>query len=547
MLVPAKSGVGSGSSATTGFRKVWNVMTDGGCVGNNSTSDTANLAAADAIAYANGWQLYFPKPTGQYLVSGTVTFLSHCTFDVGAIIHSTSGSVTFNGGVTADITQILNLDSGVTASFSPAKTNVGYAEWWGAAINNSAVDSSPAINSALIACRTVQLLPGTYYCASVINHSTAGHVLQGAPHYSYLVFTVDTSNGVNMNGGSRISHLYIYRTVGPNIASACIGLYVEGGYDVENIVVDNFMIGIKIWKTGLLRFDNSRSVRTLNGTGVGTNSWIGVFFNGTTYTPGPTGGNASLYAYKIQCVTTTAYTGTSTAYYANLGIADLFLDSLECEGCTTGFQIVGQGNTASTFINLDVQLSRLTFEAKNPFVVSGLNKMGSIEVNGGYFLPFSTNPAVSITDSIGSITFNQILYAMVNTTSDCISISNSSNVSSVNGHVIECQGAAIVLVNSSNCYFADRITNNVHVGSGVTLTNSSRNQFYCKMTGAYLGSGYKILDTLSAYNEFNCTGLDPTGITGGAANKLVINGTQVTVVGIAAAGSGNNVASGVMA
>jgi hypothetical protein len=124
--------------------------------------------------------------------------------------------------------------------------------------------------------------------------------------------------------------------------------------------------------------------------------------------------------------------------------------------------------------------------------------------------------------------------------------SNSSNVQSAGGHIIE-STIPIDLNTAENCAFSDRIKNDTNTGTGIRLTNSHRNKFDNKMTGGTVAVGYKVLDALSSYNEFNCTGLDPTGITGGANNKLVINGTQVTATGIAAAGHGTNVASGVMA
>jgi hypothetical protein len=113
--------------------------------------------------------------------------------------------------------------------------------------------------------------------------------------------------------------------------------------------------------------------------------------------------------------------------------------------------------------------------------------------------------------------------------------------------IIECDEEAVKLQDVTCSRFVSRYTNYTYSSKGVVLVSGcDRNYFAMSCNGGAADIGYSV-DSTSGYNEFNCTGIDPTGLTGGANNKLVINGTQVTATGIAAAGAGTNYASGVMA
>jgi hypothetical protein len=566
MLVPAKSGVGSGSSATTGFRKVWNVMTDGGCVGNNSTSDTANLAAADAIAYANGWQLYFPKPTGQYLVSGTVTFSSHCTFDVGAIIHSTSGSVTFNGGVAADITQILNLTGGSTSSFNPQHTLVGYAEWFGAVTNSVGTDCTAAINAAIVALDKTQLMGAIYYCSSTVNHTTLGHSLVGAKPIAGAVnitssfatqicstsatATILNISGFRGTGGYKIARFHCTRNIAPTISGSSIGITLSSnGATIEDIVSSESMTAWKINSTAWVKVHRCRARRSLAGTGAGTDTFKGFWIDGTDDGLGTNSGNASLYLNNLYVSIATPFAGTSIAYYHDKGFMDVFCTDIECGLVTQGLVVVGNNNVGWAYSDADFHVIHPILETvKECISITQCNDQGSILIDGGHCYSSSdTAHIVSIDTNKNAVTIRGMEYlALTKSTYGAIYINNSKNFSSVDGHIIECGGTLAKLVSATNCKITDKATNYTNTAKGITLTISNRNKLDMVLSGNKTGVGYSV-DATSAYNEFNCSGLDPAAISGGSANKLVINSTQVTVVGIAAAGAGNNVASGVMA
>jgi hypothetical protein len=323
---------------------------------------------------------------------------------------------------------------------------------------------------------------------------------------------------------------------------------------VERVASLDSMVGWKVNGSshGIMNLCYAR--RFTAGTGGGTDTFVGFWVEGTNIAGYPIAqGNASLYMNNllVLCVSTDTFAGTSIAYKIDKGFADVYLQDPECEGVTQSLVITGNGLTTAVYENQDLLIRHPVFEATQECIrISGTNNLGGIQIIGGYlYSSLDTTPTVSISNSNCPVTFTGVEYlGIVKTTYPVFYVSSSTGVESNGGHIVEAKGYPIQLSSSSNCKFTDRVSNWVNTGKEVSITNSNRNQFSISMYGNKArAKGYNVTDAISDYNEFNCTGIDTAVITGGSANKLVINGTQVTVVGIAAAGAGHNVASGVMA
>lgn len=550
MLVPAKiqptsttlsSGTGA-SNLIDATDAAYGLSTSG-----TAAANATALGLADTAAVAAGKRLWIPK--GSYSTTG-VTFSSFVMMETGAIFVASSGTLAFNGGVDFDISPHLTLTGAATATFSKQKTIVGYPEWWGAVCESSdtAATNTTAINSAIIALTHTQLMPAAYYVSSTINMVTGSHSLLGAEIYNTTIYSTSNSATILLitSSTSNVRNLTVTRNVAPLISSGCIGIKVSDTVHnrIFNVVSYESMVGWKISGTTLVHITQCTAYRFTAGTGGGTDTFIGFWADGTST---GYGGNASLYLRETFCSKLSTYTGATIAYYVDKKHSDLFFDHIESYGCTNGMVVQGDGVTRAS--SMDFKVTHGIFDncLGSALKISNTDSMATLS-----FTDMELNcttagqKLLEITSSNGSISLKGTQYLSNGNSGASISITSSTNVDSHGGVVMEAI-LPINMNNSSNCSLSDRTINNTYTGTGILLTSTSRCKFDNKMTGTKVGVGYKVLDAVSGYNEFNCTGLDPTGIVGGAANKLVINGTQVVATGIAAAGHGTNVASGVMA
>ena len=109
----------------------------------------------------------------------------------------------------------------------------------------------------------------------------------------------------------------------------------------------------------------------------------------------------------------------------------------------------------------------------------------------------------------------------------------------------------IALDNGSNCVIEDSVYNTAMtcIEPAIYLLNGSSRNVIRPQCGSPTANvypavyGFVGLTSDCHYNVVNCSGIDPTGIQGGSANKLKYNGTQITATGTFGT---NNLASGIM-
>jgi hypothetical protein len=492
----------------------------------------------------------------------------------GAIITIATGvTLTFNGAFNAGVYKVFNCVGTGSVVFNPQYTAEGFAEWWGAA-GGGGTDSAPAINAAIIALLKVQLMGADYFCSQTINIKLPHRELCGVG-YSYasttdqvtrILATSGSINTIQIGPDSKpatindfqkqnaLRNVYVGRSVAPVISSSCSSilnqytLYAQ----LENIKVDESIYGIQFVGTVYTNATNCQAVRVTGGSGGGTDLWYGYYINGSVDI-GAAGGNASLYLnYCIaSCNNVALIASGSTGFYANDKFSDVYMESPETATCTTS--IVVLGNASQT-----LHASNVNFMIKNPIsdqftaygiFIKNVNDFGSISISGGYYSPKAGAIAcLYIQDSNGSVRIDGGQFVMISApTAFGITLDTTSNAIIDKPQILESSTSGVNAINAVSCYIAPVCKNYQNTLATATV------QFVSGCNANYVAPfvngdpniaalGVQFIGATNGRNEINCTGLNSSAILTGSANKLIINGVQVTTTGL----SGTNLVSGVM-
>lgn len=540
---------------------------------NADPTGVADASSAITTAAAAG-PIWITK--GTYLISNNITINSFVYFEAGAVLNIASGkTVTFAGGISADPTQIFSGTGSVAfTNYIPA---FGYAEWWGAIPNSSgaAAANLTAINSALIALQKVQLLAEDYWVNGTIIHAVGNHLLAGSgcwydgvtPDKATRILSTSNSLPILRIGlasfpgtinampfGVKAQDIYLNRSVAPLISSNCDGVQMQFcvNSELRNVKSVDSMNSFHFVGVVSSTVIGCQANRVQAGSGAGTDTWNGYWIDGNTNI-GAAGGNASLYFIRSQagCNINSLSTTSANGFYlysGNYGIQDTFLDHCETVSCYIGTNVAGGGGGQA-----DVHIMHQIDDQVNKFglYIASLNSTSAVELTDYYCGPSSPAQfAVYVNTCVGAINFKggQLLMSGFSTI-QAINISNSVGVT-VNGTIITENNAfvAVGLENASNCRIAPVIHSASHstTGAGVQLSGTCNankiEPIVYGQAGAY-GFGIQVLGTSDGRNEYNCTGIDSGCISGGAPNKLVRNGTQITA---AFTLTGTNTTSGVM-
>ncbi|QFY41373.1 hypothetical protein F6R98_00995 [Candidatus Methylospira mobilis] len=545
-----------------------------GAVGDGITDDTS--AIGSAIIGSPGGVIFAP---GTYLVSSNLTFNQGVGFLPSASIKVSSGVViTFNGAINAGVQQIFQLLGTARIVAASGYNSIGYAEWFGA-VTSTGMDCLAAITACYTTFPLTQLQAGGYTLSGTLQLNVSGHKLAGygrdwstgagsgtilvASHNGDVVLLgTNTFPGSinNMTQDLSIRDLEVARALQPVIASGCAG--IRSSYNlyatIDNVRSAESMIGFIFVGTVSNRVDRCYASRTVAGSGLGTDSWKGFYVDGTS-SLGAAGGNASIYLTNNSVGIGALTPGQMNPGFQGLVLdnqfSDTYVDRFESAGVPVGVAIYGDsGSTGSSFTNNDCFLDHLIIDQflYQGVYITGMAYNGSITLSNSYFAPVNAtgpNACVQIESNYGSVGIDGCQYVLDNS-SGCIGlyVHNSTNVTSGSRNVIlEPSAYGIYLNGVSDSRFSDRIKsigNNAVAGVWITGT-STRCKFDCSMNGVAgkIGVGYETNDT-GSFNEFNCSGINPYVLTGSSsANKLILNGTQITSVGPTLYG---NVASGVM-
>lgn len=531
----------------------------------------ASSSAAFALANAAGLGIIISK--GAYLISTNVTFTVPVQMDFGAIITVPNGvTLAFDNGFDAGPSQKFNLTGTGLTTFNPQYTTVGYAEWWGAEGGQS-TDSGAAINAAIVALLKVQLLGKDYFCSQTIKMQLPHRELCGVGYafadtidqVTRLLITDGTSNAMQIGPDvqpatindfqqqNALRDINIARSVPPVIASSCNNLLIKFTLfaQLENVKVTESIYGFQFFGTVYTNAANCQSNRVAAGTGAGTDLWYGYYINGLPNI-GAAGGNASLYLNYCTagCNNPTLSASGSVGFYADDAFTDVFMESPETVTCTTSISIIGNASLVLPASNTDFMVKNPISDQFSEFgiYIKDVNDSGSVAISGGYYGPKAGSTAcIFIEDSKGSVRVDGGQFVMVGAVSAIgIGLSNAQNAIIDTPQILECSTVGVDAINAVSCFITPFCKNYQNVlGSAAVRFLSGCNANYVAPfvngdTNAALG--VQLVGTTNGRNEINCTGINSSFISGGSANKLVINGVQITATGL----TGTNLASGVM-
>jgi len=534
-----------------------------GVISSTAAFALANLAASGVVI-----------PKGAYLVSTNATFTVPVTIEYGAVITVPTGiTLAFNGGFNAGVYRAFTCTGTGKVTFNPQYTTEGFAEWWGAA-GGSATDSGPAINAAIIALLKVQLMGADYFCSETIKIQLPHRELVGVG-FSYAD-TIDQVTRVLVTSGSldvmlvgpdtepatindfqkqnAVRNLYVARSVAPVISSTCRGIKVQFTLyaQLENVKSTESIYGFEFFGSVYTILTNCQSNRVASGSGAGTDLWYGYYINGFADI-NSSGGNASLYLNYCTagCNNAALQAAGSTGFYADSGFTDVFLESPETVTCTTSISVIGNASPLLPASNTNFMIKNPISDQFNVFgiFIKNVNDFGSISITNGYFGPKAGATAcIYIQDSNGSVRIDGGQFVMVGATS-CfgITLDNASNAIIDKPQILESSTSGVNATNAVSCYIAPFCKNyqNTLANATVQFASGCNANYVAPFVNGDAGIallGVQLIGATNGRNEINCTGLNSSAVAGGSANKLTINGVQVTATGL----SGTNLVSGVM-
>jgi hypothetical protein len=579
------SGIYAAFAASSGSSLVGFIQTGTGAVATTvQTRLRKTFFTSDYDTFANAVTAAI---NGTLIVNTTISISSNTTVPSTVVLRvpnegifniATGITLTINGCFEAGVYQVFNCTGTGAVVINAQFTGVGYPEWWGAVSDNTGASAAnrTAINAAIVALQTTTLQPAAYYFENgPIEILTQGKRLIGAganfdgvtdgkaTRLVAATASIDAlqvgpytdPGGINLfPQGIVVQDINVVRSVAPNIGSLCTGVsvsYTLRAY-LSNVKSESHMIGFQFDGTVALIAERCNSNRAQAGSGGGTDLWYGYYVNG--FSGIAAGGNASIYLNYCAagCDVASLQTSSSLSYgfYLNNKFTDAFLESPETVNCAIGINIQGDSDgSAISFGNTDLQI-------KNPIndqtklaciVIQGVNKSGSVEVTDGYGGPTAGSTAAIVVDSSYGVTLRGGQYVMQNHPS-VVGISSTGATGLVVDRVIflECKSTGVALATCVGSDIRPILKNNFTVGSAAVQVSgtSTANYLQPAVSGSATGFslGIQVVGTADARNEYNCSLLDSSAISGGSNNKLLRNGVQITATGL----SGTNLVSGVM-
>lgn len=545
----------------------WQSVRDFGATGNGSTNDAASILAAASAANVI-------VPPGVYLIGTSITLTGRVTIMPGAVFNVSSGiTVAFNGGVTAPREQVF--EGSGTVTINADDTPDGYPEWWGATVNNSGVDNSVYINDCIVAVTVCRLSSGIYYTSNPVLQQTPGRAVIGASQGPFFAsgssfIENQTASGTiwqigpntytgTLQNTNILKYVALARTGGPTIGAQANGLLIQYTIwtTVEGVLSQDSGVGFHIKGTGQTHLFRNVALRTLAGTGSGTDQFYGYWVDGNMNI-GFAGGNASLYMTENAASSTVTWTSSLDYQGAVLsgtyGYSDVFLVNFETANLGYGVNLQGNSSTSTTadIQNEDVRIYDLISDGSGSagILIANTSLYGSIQIIGGY-IDFNSSASIPIgieyTSSNGSVIVNNMEVMCVgSTTAEAVVATSSRGIVSTNNNYFECKNIPVTLSGVTHSRFEDQVRA-FSLGSTsqpVVYIHSSCSRDVLRMmvegaSSAY-SQGYYLGDSTTSYSEFNASGLDQAAIS---ASKLNNNGTGVTAVGTFGT---SNYATGVM-
>lgn len=449
----------------------------------------------------------------------------------------------------------------------------GHPEWFGARTGDGSFDNRPALDACVAACPVTQLAAADYWLHGRWTVSTSHRTIRGAGrngdgpnpvtrvllgHSTQDVFMV----GTDPNPGSINAFVQFVDVENVTFVSAASptppSSGIQGG---PSCVRGQYILNCSFTRVNTINGTNgfyftgavyselkeSASQRLARGTTPVNDYFIGCMLDGTPVI-GANTGIASFYIRKYGVTGSTEALVNYGVFSAD-GFTDMFLDSVETSGVQFGISL--NGKPSVLYGSEDCKVFNCVLDQVNKGIVlnAGSNTTAAVLMNnyvavaaapsGGKGIEVTSTPLSGQGGSI-SLIGNQIIAGGGN------SVSNSSGVQSV-GNILTDLNNPIQLSNVAQSRFSDRISNPIQSASSaaILLSGSARIVLDCSADGktAAFPAGIRLSGPGNSVIEARMTGIDLGAVSGGASNKLISNGTQITTAGPFGSGS---LAQGIM-
>lgn len=513
-------------------------------------------------AQTTGFQL---NP-GTYRVSANTTIGVDVQFLPGAKLLIDSGvTVTFTAGLIAPIAAIFT--GAGTANLRLASVDACYLEWWGARAGDGTYDCAPVLQKAQASCNLIHLMPRDYFFASTPQLALHGAKVMGRgmqwPNlvgYATRLVQLGTGHGIvigpsanpgNINANNLdavLEDVEVVRGSAPDKAIQPVGVFLQYTQDalIRRVKSSEFSVGFAQLGTVNSRLESCRAVRSVAGTGFGSDSYKGYAV--LTGSPPLTDINGNASTVYDDCIAVCGpAVPESVGFFMDGKFTDIRLIHCETASCRYPARIVGDGPVANAASGPTRTNSNVVFDEfwADQFdgigvEITNLNKWGGVRVKGGYFGPKAgATSCISYITSQGALTVEgPIEMTLVGAPGARAILAIGSRKLSVSRGVVvyECAYRAADLSDCFDCDINLSCSNEFAVLQQAILVSGSTasNTYAPRFSGATnkVTVGVQFNGTTHERSTVNVSSMDRACMPASGADRIVFDGDQITEVSV---------------
>jgi hypothetical protein len=498
--------------------------------------------------------------------SGKVAFLQEAGRE--GVFEFLSGD--FSARVAADTLQGLYVASSSVPAASGCWVRVwdgvnGQPEWFGAVPNSGTSNCLPALNACVSQCPVTQFRSNDYWITSTwvidtpyrtiiseINsdHYNTGHgtriictdpakdVIQIGPVSPPGGGASNYTRNIKIEGIAALHSAGVYPPGAGQASNGVCGFRVQYvlGLEAVNLMSAENIIGFRCYGVVSSQFIRCVAFRSFPAIVTGEQDlFYGWYLQGSPSILA--GGNASIYLDHCSATVggSPALPGGSVGLYAQGNFVDTFIRDFESSALGMGVLVDGQdwhGTSANTQVDFRLENPVLDTCTQFGILIVNTNDNCQIEILNPYvgLLPGGT-AGIRINQTGGQIRVDG--GRMIGSgDASALSISQTDGVE-IDGCAVSNFGGIICYVEySRNCRILPSINNrnNTTPSAALYVRDTSNGYFAPIIKGKANAFSQGIFVQNTSNNiTIDPTCVDTTAITGGAANKLIINGISITV------------------
>jgi hypothetical protein len=429
------------------------------------------------------------------------------------------------------------------------------SEWWGAVVNNGAVDSLAAIKAALNVHGNVELQAGDYYISAVLVHDKPhtrlagrGCLFDGATGGTRLIVSGGTATCVQVGPtaqpatindfpqGIVLENVHCARGIAPVKGSTATSVRVQFTLNarLNRVRGAESIYGIHVTGNVNLNMLDCYAVRAVAGSGGSADQYRGFYIDGSA-SIGAAGGNASVWVRRANsaCNTTIA---DSSNIYVDASYTDCFILNPETTSGSYGIYVNGRGATTTANANRDLIIEHPVCDQHTvaPIRISNVNRSGSVEIISPYSGPNSgCTAALYIDTCLGAVAVRGGQLDMSAAAAvPGVLIVNSNGVVIDGTTIHDCTTNAVAASASNNLILKPITENFAATSTGVAVQLSSgcvRATIAPVVLGlaSKMPIGVQLVGSANSKIDVIATGIDPVP----APTILTINAITITARG----------------